>query len=232
MIARRTWMTLLICLTFNLGCGEGDLSDPLPDSVESDEVKSVGKADLYGDSSRDSYLLNDDDDIFADDDSVDGAAKEDVETFLALNAGEATEYDLTNGDVLVAGPGGGLTAVLGCAQGSLYVAAGALTGALATTVAASGAVGGPTVVATSSASVPIYAAAGGLIGLAVSSGAWSQCAGGLARLGTALFDAGGYDSAVRGLQLAIRGSGVNRRPAIEIHLSRQRSPVLRRRTTD
>ena len=150
--------------------------------------------------------MNDDDDIFADD-SVDGAAKEDVETFLALNDGEATEYDLTNGDVLVAGPGGGLTAVLGCAQGSLYVAAGALTGALATTVAASGAVGGPTVVATSSASVPIYAAAGGLIGLAVSSGAWSQCAGGLARLGTALFDAGGYDSAVRGLQLAIRGSG-------------------------
>ena len=109
---------------------------------------------------------------------------------------------MTDGEVLVAGPGGALTAVLGCAEGSLYVAAGALTGALATTVAASGAVAGPTVVATSSASVPIFAAAGGLFGLAVSGGAWAACAHGLAQLGTALYDAGGYDSAVRGLQLA------------------------------
>ena len=123
-----------------------------------------------------------------------------IDRLLSLDAGEHSRWDLTDGSVIVAGPVYGVTAVLACTRGTLYVAAGTVTGVLATTFAAAGVATGPGVTVTASASVPIFAAAGGLIGLAASSGSWSTCADGLARLGVALFQEGGYDSAVRGLQ--------------------------------
>ena len=127
-----------------------------------------------------------------------------IDEFLSMDLGEEQAGDLTNGEVLVAGPGSSVQVVLSCSQGTLYVAAGAAVGTLATVFAASGVLaGGVGVGATAPASVPLYAAAGGLIGLAASSGSWTQCLTGLANLGIQLaFN--GYLSVARGLRGVIQ----------------------------
>lgn len=123
-----------------------------------------------------------------------------VNQFLNTDLGELSYEDLTDGSVIVAGPGGGPEVVLGCAQGTLYVAAGVATGVLATAFAASGVVAaGGGVAATAPASVPIYATAGGLIGLGLSASSWGQCVAPLARMGLELIS-NGYFSVARGLQ--------------------------------
>ena len=126
-----------------------------------------------------------------------------IDEFLSLDLGEEQAGDLTDGEVLVR-PVSGVEVVLSCSRSTLYVAAGAAVGALATVFAASGVLaGGVGVSATAPASVPLYAAAGGLIGLAASSGSWTQCFAGLANLGLQLaFN--GYLSVARGLQGVIQ----------------------------
>ena len=127
-----------------------------------------------------------------------------IEAFLAQDLGEPQYGDLTDGEILVAGPAASVEVVLSCSEGALYVTAGVATGALATAFAASGVVvGGAGAGATIPASVPLYAAAGGLIGLAASAPSWNQCFVGLAHLGFAFIQQG-YFSAARGLQSVIQ----------------------------
>mgnify|MGYP000017617243 CR=1 FL=1 len=129
-----------------------------------------------------------------------------IDEFLAQELGAVEYGDLTDGEVLVAGPGYGVDVVLACSEGALYVTAGVATGALATVFAASGVVAaGGGVAVTAPASVPLFAAAGGLIGLASSSGSWTQCFGGLAQIGLGLIRQG-YFSVARGFQQVLRRS--------------------------
>ena len=130
----------------------------------------------------------------------DGQTSAYVDEFLSAQLGSLEMGDLTDGSNVVAGPGYGPSVVLSCAEGALYVAAGAATGTLATIFAASGvAVGGGGVAVTAPASVPMYAAAGGLIGLGLSTSSWATCIAPLAQVGLGLIQHG-YLSAARGLQ--------------------------------
>ena len=81
-----------------------------------------------------------------------------IKQFLNTDLGELSYKDLSDGSLIVAGPGGGPEVVLGCTQGTLYVSAGVATGVLATVFAASGVVAaGEGVMAIAPVSVPIYA---------------------------------------------------------------------------
>ena len=186
-------VALLSCIFMVLSCSE------------TNTVNSDSSNKLFDEYNSDPYL--DSSNSFDDDYDSWGVSQEDqsiIDEFLAQDLGEPQYGDLTDGEILVAGPAVGIEVVLGCSEGALYVAAGAATGALATAFAASGVlVGGVGVGATAPASVPLYAAAGGLIGLAASSPSWSQCFVGLARLGFAFIQQG-YFSAARGLQTVIQ----------------------------
>lgn len=171
-----------------------------------DLSSSQNEDKIFGDYSDDSYYHSSED-YFADDDegwSTTGDDQALIDEFLSYDLGEPQYGDLTDGEILVAGPALGVEVVIGCSEGALYVAAGSATGALATVFAASGVLaGGVGVGATATASVPLYAAAGGLIGMAASSASWGQCFGGLANLGLNLIQQG-YFSAARGMQSVLR----------------------------
>lgn len=159
---------------------------------------------LFGDYNEDPFGESYGYDEFEDTWSTSSDEQAVIDEFLSLDLGEEQVGDLTDGEVLVAGTASNVKVVLSCSQGTLYVAAGAAVGALATVFAASGVLAaGAGAAVTAPASVPLYAAAGGLIGLAASSGSWTQCFAGLANLGLQLaFN--GYLSVARGLQGVIQ----------------------------
>lgn len=172
---------------------------------ESSEIASGSTEKIFDEYSSDPYL--DSSNAFDDGNSQWGISESEqsvIDEFLAQYIGEPEYGDLTDGEVLVAGPGSSVQVAIGCREGSLYVVAGAFTGALATLVAGSGLfAAGVGVAGTSTASVPLYAAAGGMIGLAASAPSWTECFGSLAYLGLTLIQEG-YFSVARGLQSVLR----------------------------
>ena len=197
-------------LTFKTGLALITLLMTLSCSNTSDINASTSDKTFYG-SSSDPYL--DSSNAFDDDSSEWAVSDSDqavIDDFLSLYLGEPQSGDLTNGEILVAGPAANLDVVISCQEGALYVVAGGLTGALATAVAGSGLfAAGVGVAGTSTASIPLYAAAGSMIGLAASAPSWSQCFGSLAYLGFILVEQG-YLSVARGFQSVLQRPARNR----------------------
>ena len=107
-----------------------------------------------------------------------------VTEFLAqeLPRSEDTSPDA----LLYAGPGYGPDVALACAQGTLYVAAGVATGALASTLAVLSVPSGPGAAALAPSSAGLFMVAGGMIGLGGSLASWGSCVAPVARLGMEL----------------------------------------------
>lgn len=204
-----TWGVLLTLSVLNLSCsdlgggGNGDSVD-----------KTYGS--YYDDPNNDSYSVSDP--TFEGDTGSWYSSEEEAYIDELLNAwlGDPEEGDLSDGSVLVAGPGAsGPEVILSCSQGTVAVTAGVAVGALATALAGSGvALAGVGASATIPASAPLYAVAGGLIGFGLSGDAWGNCLLGLARLCWGLMT-NGYASAARGVQSVVRAnrsSGAFARP--------------------
>ena len=156
----RLYFTLLLtlgCISL-ISCGDAQTStDDSTEKLLGDYNKDPF-GDSYGyDEFEDPWLTSSDEQAV-------------IGEFLSLDLSEEQAGDLTSGEVQVAGPAFGVEVVLSCSQGTLYLAAGAAVGDLATVFSVSGVlVDGAGVAATAPASVPMYEAAGGLIGLAASS---------------------------------------------------------------
>ncbi|MEE2644056.1 MAG: hypothetical protein VYD19_03900 [Myxococcota bacterium] len=176
-IIRHLFLCLLICgLGATVGCA--DLGTG-PDEERSERKTSSdgwGGDPLYDESSYDEPLWGDE--------STGGEIDPIVSDFLAqeLPRSEDTSPDA----LLYAGPGYGPDVALACAQGTLYVAAGVATGALASAFAVLAVPSGPGAAALAPSSAGLFMVAGGMIGLGGSLASWGSCVVPVARLGMEL----------------------------------------------